>query len=138
MKVIVGYSDENQYDTTIPLIVIITSIGLLTSFSLVVMSVQTPEAQAQEKCTTFESTDGLLTSERCTVQGQDPYMTHETCTAGACTGDQQYTTNKEVAQAKTGSLQSCNELTRENRDNPNPSYTCTTNKKLFFSQTLQI
>ncbi|WP_458720633.1 hypothetical protein [Candidatus Nitrosocosmicus sp. R] len=105
---------------------LIISVGPMTSFALNPVIIQSIEASSNERCTSFDIVDEDITSERCTVQGQDPTITDTTCTDGECSSQSSETTNKEAAQAQQGSKQLCKEYTKENEDNPDPWFTCTT------------
>lgn len=102
------------------------SLGVLTSITLTSIPIQIVEAQSNENCTSFEITDEHITSERCTVQGKDPSITDTTCIDGEYSSQTSGEDNQEVAQARQGSKQLCKEYTRENRDNPDPWFTCIT------------
>ena len=104
----------------------IVSLGFLASFSLNPIFMSTIEATSNERCTSFDIVDEDITSERCTTQGQDPTITDTTCTDGECTSHTSEGTNKEVAQAQQGSKEVCKDYTKENKDNPDPWFTCTT------------
>lgn len=111
---------------SIVLLTMSVSLGLLTTFAINPYFLIPTEANSNERCTSFDISDEDITSERCTVQGKDPTITDTTCTDGECASHISETTNKEAAEAQQGSKQYCKEFTRENKDNPDPWFTCTT------------
>jgi len=104
----------------------IISLGFSASISVHSSPILSVQGTSNERCTSFDIVDEDITSERCTVQGQDPTITDTTCTDGECSSHTSEGTNKEVAQSQQGSKQLCKEYTRENKDNPDPWFTCTT------------
>ena len=111
---------------SIEIFAIVLSLGIIASVASNSVSLQFVEASSNERCTSFDVVDEDITSERCTVQGQDPTLTDTTCTNGECFSITSETTNKEAAQSQQASKQFCKEYTKENEDNPDPWFTCTT------------